>query len=437
MAVVALIGRPNTGKSTLFNRLAGHRQAVTDAQAGTTRDAVTAEVEWGRARFTLIDTAGLEPTAGDIGQQLKDQIQAAASAADLLVVVVDAGTMLTPADLAAAKLAHQSGRPVLLAVNKNDTAQAGPVDKPERLGIKPAIRVSAIHGQGTGDLLDAIVKQLPKKRQPAVKTSLKLALIGRPNVGKSSLLNALAGTPRAITSATAGTTRDAITTAVEFGDQTVTVTDTAGLRKRGRITPGVEKFSTLRTITAVRDCDIAVVVMDANEPATAGDQHIAGLAANAGKGIILVANKWDAVEKDDQTQAQLGRRITHEFQFCHWAPLVFTSATTGRNVAKILELAAEINTRRQLKIPTTQLNRWLQAAAGTQPPAGLKNRQPKLRYATQTGTNPPTFTIFGSHTNFLHFSYRRYLENSLRQIYDFTGTPIQLDFKDNRAGERV
>jgi GTP-binding protein len=292
--------------------------------------------------------------------------------------------------------------------------------------------VSAIHGRGTGDLMDLIATHTKTSRVAPTSPNLRLTILGRPNVGKSSLFNALAGQRQAIVSAQAGTTRDTGRIELKYHGQTVELTDTAGLRKRGRIVPGIEKFSTLRTASAASGADICLVVMDALEPGVAGDQHIAGLVASGGQGLILVVNKWDAVDKDDKTQARTLRRLQHDFQFVWWAPLVFTSATEGHNVPKILELATEIKARREVKIPTPKLNRTLQQLVTAQPPAGLKNRHPKLNYVTQTGVNPPTFTIFGAQTDGLHFSYRRYLENGLRSTYDLTGTPIKFEFRDKR-----
>jgi GTP-binding protein len=284
-------------------------------------------------------------------------------------------------------------------------------------------------------LLDRITAHLHRVTDEEQSNVLTLALLGRPNVGKSSLLNALVGKAEAIVSATSGTTRDVRAATLEQGDTTIQLLDTAGLRRRGKIESGVEKFSVIRTGDAIDSCDVAILVMDATELGTAGDQHIAGMVKDAGKGLILVVNKWDLPEKDDKTQARVAKRLAADFQFVWWAPLVFTSATTGLNVKKLLELATEIHQRRQQAVATPKLNRTVEELVRKHPPAGLKRLQPKINYATQTGSNPPEFTFFASHHQVLHFSYPRYLENGLRQAYDFAGTPIALIFRSKRRGE--
>lgn len=430
--IVAIVGRANVGKSSLFNRLTGRRQAITDDRPGTTRDSVHGLVEWGAYNFWLVDTAGLKPAEDDFETSIQEQIAAAAGTADVILVVAEASTMINNEDRQAAKLALKTGKPVVLALNKIDTAKGGLADSFERLGIKTSVAVSATHGQGSGDLLDQIVKQLPKTKAPK-GADLRIALLGRPNVGKSSILNSLAGKQQAIVSERAGTTRDIGQIELKYHEQSVHILDTAGLRRAGRIESGVEKFSTLRTMGAIAAADVCVVIIDATEPSVAGDQHIAGLVAEAGKGLILVVNKWDALEKDDKTQARLAARIQKDFQFAWWAPLLFTSAVTGQNVTKLFELATEIQQRRQTKLSTPKLNRLLESLVAKHPPAGLKNRQPKLNYVTQTGTEPPTFTFFCSSAAFIHFSYKRYIENGWREAFDFTGTPIKLEFKDKRG----
>lgn len=430
--IVAIVGRANVGKSSLFNRLTGRRQAIVDDRPGTTRDSVHGLVEWGAYNFWLVDTAGLKSAEDQFETSIQEQISEAATSADVIVVVIEAATMINNEDRQAAKLALKTGKPVILAINKIDTAKGGLADKFERLGIQPMISVSSNHGQGSGDLLDQIVGHLPKAKAPT-GSDLTIALLGRPNVGKSSLLNSLAGKQQAIVSERAGTTRDIGQIELKYHDQTLHILDTAGLRRVGRIEPGVEKFSTLRTMGAIAAADVCVVIIDATEPSVAGDQHIAGLVDEAGKGLILVVNKWDALDKDDKTQARLAAKIQKDFQFAWWAPLIFTSAITGQNVTKLFELANDIHQRRQTKLPTPKLNTLLKSLTVKHPPAGLKNRQPKLNYVTQTGSEPPTFTFFCSQAAFLHFSYKRYLENGLREAFDFTGTPIKLEFKDKRG----
>lgn len=427
--LVAIVGRPNVGKSSLFNRLIGRRQAITHDVAGTTRDANYGSLTWNGKHIMLADTAGMHSTKDELEMQALDQISEVAEVAQVIMVVVDANTMITDEDRRAARAALKTGKPVVLALNKLDSGQAKPADAYERLGIKHQVELSAIHGRGTGDLLDIIVEQVGDSVEPAESDELTIALLGRPNVGKSSILNALVGKQSAIVSSTAGTTRDVGQANLRYHNQGVRILDTAGLRRRGKIEGGVEKYSALRTLSAITRADICVLVMDATELAVAGDQHIAGQVLEAGKGLILVVNKWDAVEKETGTQEAITRRLMKEFGFAHWAPLVYTSATTGLNVTKLFQLAHEIHDRRQTTITTGPLNKLITDMTTKQPPAGLKNRRPKIKYATQTDTNPPTFTVFTSYADMVHFSYKRYLENGLREAYDFTGTPIKIEFR--------
>ena len=430
LPLVAIVGRPNVGKSSLFNRLIGRRQAITHDQPHTTRSANYGQVGWNGRHFTLVDTAGLSKADGDIELQVRDQITEISAAAAVLVVVVDAATMVTTDDQAAARLALKTGRPVILALSKIDTAAGADLEAWRRLGIPTIVGVSAIHGRGTGDLLDAIVEHLPTSAAPKIASdTLKIALIGRPNVGKSSLVNNLVGKQNAVVSATPGTTRDTATQIIKYKNQTIELIDTAGLRRRGRIERGVEKFSALRTLAAIEQADVCLLVMDASEAAVAGDQHLAGQIVDAGKGLILVMNKWDAVEKDEHTQDYLTAQLRRDFQFAWWAPLVYTSATQGLHTPKLLELASEIASRRTTQIATGPLNRLLERLTAAHPPAGHKSRQPKINYATQTATNPPGFTFFTTYPDLIHFSYKRYLENHLREEWDFAGTPIHLEFK--------
>jgi len=416
----------------------GARQAITHETAGTTRDANYAPAHWRGHDFLLVDTAGLSRADGEIELAAQEQISAVAGSASVIIVVVDAGNMVTNEDEAAARLALKTGHPVILALGKADTAKDLIPETWRRLGVQTIIPVSAIHGRGTGDLLDAVTAVLPEHTaKPSDEDPIRLALIGRPNVGKSSLLNRLVGKQHAIVSATAGTTRDTTSAQVNYHHQTIEFIDTAGLRRRGKIEGGVEKYSSLRTLTAINAADVCLLVLDATEGVVAGDLNLAGQIIDAGKGLILVMNKWDAVEdKETDTQAQMGNKIAHDFQFVWWAPLVFTSAVTGLHVAQLMELIAQIADRRQQTIATGPLNRLIEKLITKQPPAGLKNRQPKINYATQTGTNPPEITFFASYAELIHFSYKRYLENGLRQTYDFSGTPIRLNFRAKSPARR-
>ena len=426
---VVLIGRPNVGKSSLFNRLTGSRQAITHEIAGTTRDANYAGVTWTGSHFTLVDTAGMSKPGNEIEEQSLEQLEAAIAAADVIVQVVDATTMVTTEDEQAARLAHRSTKPFIVAVNKIDANRQVDLDYFRRLGPDEIAPVSAIQGLGTGDLLDLLTSRLRQLPPPPPDDRLRLALLGRPNVGKSSLLNTLVGKQSAVVSNVPGTTRDVSSEEVRYHGRTIELLDTAGLRRPGRIEGGVEKYSVLRTLASIKQADICALLIDATEPSVAMDQNIAGLIAEAGRGLILVVNKWDAIEKDTNTQAEMARRIQHDFQFVWWAPLVFVSASTGLNAAKLFELAAQIDEHRATKVQTGPLNRLIEKMVAQQSPAGVKRKLPKIQYATQTGSRPPEFTIFGPNVDYVHFSYQRYLENGLRQAFDFTGTPIRLAFR--------
>ncbi len=431
--LVAIIGRPNVGKSSLFNRLTGRRQAITHETAGTTRDANYSAVTWSGHHFLLADTAGMHRADGDrLDLAVQDQVKEVAELADVLVLVMDAGVMITEEDQIATRLARKSGKPVILALNKIDAATGGPADNFEKLGLTPMVQTSAVHGRGSGDLLDAICARIPTAPPPPEQKITTLALVGRPNVGKSSLFNALAGKQQALVNETAGTTRDVSGLDLRYHGETIRIVDTAGLRRRGKIGKGIEQFSSLRTLAAIAQADICAVVIDATELSVAGDKHIAGMVVEAGKGMMLVVNKWDAVEKETGTQERFTRRLTHDFAFTPWAPLVYTSATQGLNVTRLFAQVRTITESRQRTIPTGELNRTVERMVAKQPPAGLKGRQPKIKYAAQTGTEPPTFTFFSSYPEMVHFSYRRYLENGLRASADFTGTPIQLEFRRKR-----
>lgn len=428
LPIVAIVGRPNVGKSSLFNRIIGRRQAVVAEEAGTTRDSVQSLAEWNGKQFWLVDTAGLQAAKDPLAKDVQAQIGEARAVADVIVLVVDAATIPTADDRKSAKLALKSGRPVLLAVNKIDgTANRTPAVF-SKLGIKQIVGVSAIHGTNSGDLLDEISSQLPKRKSKAI-TAPAIALLGRPNVGKSSIFNGLAGTSRAIVSDVSGTTRDVNRTAITVKKKRYDILDTAGIRRPGRAA-GIEKLSILRTLQAVNECDVAVVVLDATELAVALDQKIAGMVSEAGKGLIVAVNKWDLIEDKEKVQKQIETQLYRTLPFVWWAPMVLTSAESGHNVIKLIDIAEGIMQRRQTEIKTSELNRYLTQAVGKHPPAGLKNRHPKLRYVTQTGSQPPQFTFFGTQLDFLHWSYKRYLDKLLREQFDFSGTPLKLLFRN-------
>ncbi len=434
LPTVAIVGQTNVGKSSLFNRMVGWQQAIVAREAGTTRDRVIGKVEVGNSHhFWLVDTAGLKDPQDEFEASIQDQIQEAADAADVILVVLDATSIATDEDRDIAKKALKSKKPVILVLNKVDLAGAYPNEEFLRLGVKQIQRTSAEHSRGIDDLLKAITEHIPPAKDRPSDNVLRIALIGRPNVGKSYLFNTLAGKQEAIVANVAGTTRDVNRLRMRYHNRDVELLDTAGVRRSGKIQVGIEKFSVLRTLKAIEDADICLLLIDVNETNTALDQKLAGMIKDAGKGLVIVVSKWDSY--DDKTpfsRDQIAATITKNYQHTPWAPLLFTSAVTGQNVAKIFDLATEIEERRKQKFKTADLNRILQHCVGSHPPAGLKNRHPKLRYLVQTDVSPPWFVIFGSQLGFLHWGYKRYLEHALRDNYDFTGTPIMFSFRDEK-----
>ena len=367
---------------------------------------------------------------------IQEQIQQATDSADVILVVVESGTQITNDDRRVAKLALRSKKPVLLLVNKCDKALRGPQTPFERLGIKPIINISAEHKTGLGSVADALEEYLPAASIVVESDRVRIALLGRPNVGKSSLFNTLSAKQQAVVADRAGTTRDINRTVVRYHTKEVELLDTAGICRSGKIERGVERFSVIRSLAAIQQADVCLLLVDANEPSVALDQKIAGLVKDAGKGLILVVSKWDSLEeKDAFTRDKLAPRIAQDFNFVPWASLIFTSATTGQNVAKLFDLVFEIMDRRAQQLKTADLNKWLRKMTDRHPPAGLKNKQPKLRYMIQEENPIPAFRIYGSQTKFLHWSYRRYLERELRESYDYVGTPVQLWFIDRDEGK--
>ncbi|MDO4660947.1 MAG: ribosome biogenesis GTPase Der [Candidatus Saccharibacteria bacterium] len=433
LPTVAIIGRANAGKSSLFNRMMRSQQAIVAREAGTTRDRVVGKAAYHGYEFWLVDTAGLKPAEDEFEASIQEQITDASDAADVILVVVDSTEYPSDEDRRIAKTALKSRKPVILITNKTDLRGSLPTSEFLRLGIKSIIRTSAEHNSGISDALDEICQHIPEKRQTEPSDVLKIALIGRPNVGKSSLFNTLAGKQQAIVAGVAGTTRDVNHIRLRYQGQTIELLDTAGIRRQGKQEVGIEKFSVLRTLAAIEEADICFLLMDVNELNTALDQRLAGIIAEAGKGMAIVVSKWDAVEgKDAYTRDALVPQISAQFDFTPWAPLIFTSAVTGQNVTKLFDLALSIATHRQQKTTTRTLNDLLQRSVQKHPPAGLKNTHPKLRYIVQTDTNPPWFVIYGSNLKFVHWSYKRYLERRIRDTYDYTGTPIKLSFRDEK-----
>jgi GTP-binding protein len=469
--IVAIVGRANVGKSSLFNALLGRREAIVADEPGTTRDSITAKatLESGKD-FWLVDTAGLKDAADAFELTIQDQIIEAANSADVILVTVDGTTIITDEDRRVAKLAFKSGKKLILLVNKSDKAKKDQIKAFEKLGIKTIIPTSATQKKGFYELEDALEEAIPAASIQEADDRIRIALLGRPNVGKSSLYNALAKKQQAIVSDRAGTTRDVNHTTINFKGREIELLDTAGIRRSGRIERGVEHFSVLRSLRAIEDADICFLLIDATELSVALDQKIAGMVKEAGKGLVLVISKWDLLKDEAVTEittlkphviekmakatakkskgkklaekaprkemiidlhTKVSRNIAQDFNFVPWTPLIFTSSVDGKNVTKLFDLALEIMERRSQKISTRELNSWLKKVTDRHPPAGLKNRQPKLRYMVQEEDNPiPAFKIFGSQTKFLHWSYRRHMDRMMRESWDYTGTPVQLWFID-------
>ena len=439
LPTVAIIGQANVGKSSMFNRLTRARTAIVAKEAGTTRDNVVGKVSYraesgDTAEFWLVDTAGLKTAEDDFEATIQEQIEDAADAADVIIVMVDATAYPSDADRLIAKKALRSNKPVILAPNKADLRGALHPDEFKRLGISTIIRTSAEHNIGVSDLLNTIASHIPPVTETAEDDDIiRVALIGRPNVGKSHLFNTLAGKQQAIVANIAGTTRDVNRVQVRHSKQTIELLDTAGVRRQGKQETGIEKFSVLRTMQAINEADICFLLMDVNELNVGLDQRLAGIIDEAGKGLVLVVSKWDSVEdKDAFTRDELAPKIGYNFKFTPYAPLIFTSSVTGQNVTKLFDLAIDIYERRRQEIKTRKLNDLLQKAVTAHPPAGLKNSHPKLRYIVQTDVAPPWFVIYGSNLKFIHWSYERYLERTIREACDFSGTPIKLSFRDEK-----
>ena len=433
LPTVAIIGQANVGKSSLFNRMVRAQQAIVAREAGTTRDSVIGRVEYDYHQFWLVDTAGMKDAADEFEATIQEQIEEATIAADVILVVVDGTQYVSDHDRIVAKKALRSKKPVILVVNKSDLAGSLPDSEFKRLGIKDIVRTSAEHNRGIRSALDRVISHIPAKHEEEPDDTLRIALIGRPNVGKSHLFNTLVGKQQAIVANIAGTTRDVNRTAVRYNQRTIEILDTAGVRRQGKQEVGIEKFSVLRTLQAIEEADICFLLMDVNELNVALDQRLAGIIAEAGKGLALVVSKWDSVEgKDAYTRDALAPRITRTFDFVPWAPLIFTSSVTGQNVTKLFDLALDIEARRDQATKTRVLNDLLASAVQKHPPAGLKNTHPKLRYIVQTDTTPPWFVIHGSNLTFVHWSYKRYLERLIRETYNYAGVPIKFSFIDEK-----
>lgn len=441
---VAIVGRPNVGKSTLFNRLIGERRAIVEDLPGTTRDRMYGESEWQGIEFTIIDTGGLQDrdeydqlAPREISEHTQNQARFAIEEADVILFLVDGAAGVSAADHDVAELIRRSEKPVVLGVNKteSESRRANAVEFYE-LGIGEPIAFSSLHGQGTGDLLDALVPFLPRADEEEEEPDYpKFAVVGRPNVGKSSLLNTLMGMERMIVSDVPGTTRDSIDTTVNWAGNMVTLIDTAGIRRRGKIERGVEKHSVLRSMRAIDRADVAMIILDGEEGFTAQDTHIVGYVAEAQKGVILVVNKWDLVTKDSKTMAEWEAQAAETFSFVPYAPIIFTSALTGQRVNQIIEVALHVYGERQKRISTGEVNRMLREAVAQHPPPSRPSSWLKFYYATQSDVAPPRFVFFCNDPRNVHFSYERYLENEIRDRWSFDGSPIVLHFRSRRREE--
>ncbi len=430
LPIVAIVGRANVGKSSLFNAILDRREAIVAREAGTTRDSIMAKAEYNEQHFWLVDTAGVKDPEDEFEFTIQEQITQAADSADVIWVLVEASVPITEEDRRVAKMALRSKKPVFLVINKLDQAKGADLSRFDRLGIKPIIRTSVTQQRGIEQLLNTLVKIIPKATEQEDDDRLRIAILGRPNVGKSQLFNTLAKKQQAIVADRAGTTRDVNHTVVRYQGREIELLDTAGIRRSGKIQVGIERFSVIRALSAIEQADVCLLLMDANELNVQLDQKIAGMIKDAGKGLVLVVSKWDIVEgKDAYTRDELAPQIASNYEFVPWAPLIFTSSVSGQNVTKLFDLALDIDVQRRKRLTTSELNKWLRQAVDAHPPAGLKNRSPKLNYMVQEADNPiPAFKIFASHSRYVHWSYRRYLETRMRKAYGYEGTPIQLWF---------
>jgi len=447
--VVALVGRPNVGKSTLFNRLCGEMVASVDDTPGTTRDRIFGMGEWTGHEFDVIDTGGIDPTANsrksplsvgsaDFISEIRSQALAAVDEADIVLFIVDTISGVTPADQEIASILRKNQKmvdgvahpPIILVANKADSAkQRALINEFYELGIGEPYAISAVHGTGTGDLLDALVAMFPPQLEEPEEESIKIAILGKPNVGKSSLLNRLAGAERSIVSEIAGTTRDAVDTKIDVDGMAVTLIDTAGIRRRGHIDPGVEKFSVVRSMRAIERCDVALLMIDAVEGISAQDAHIAGYIIEQWKSVVVLVNKWDAIAKDSFTMQDYTAKIRNELNFVDYVPIMFISAKTGQRVDQVLPLALKVQEERLARVNTGSLNRIIQNAQDLHAPTSRTGNPLKMYYGTQVRSDPPTFMIYCNNPKLAHFSYIRFLENQIRKEYPFTGTPMRIVLK--------
>lgn len=432
--VVAIVGRPNVGKSTLFNKLVGKRLSIVDDTPGVTRDRIYGDCEWLGHNLLLVDTGGIEPRADDvILSQMRRQAQLAIESADVIVLVTDLRSGVVATDAEVASMLQKSGKPVVLCVNKCDSIGAPPLDFYEfyNLGLGDPIAVSAAHGHGTGDLLDAVLSHLPPEREEEEDDdAVRVAVVGKPNVGKSSLINAIAGEERVIVSDIAGTTRDATDTFIENQHGKFVFIDTAGLRRKSRVDDAIEKYSVLRARMAVERAHVCVIMIDAQEGFTEQDSKVAGIAHEQGKACIIAVNKWDAVEKDGRTMDTFRKKLMQDFSFMSYAPIIFISAKTGQRIDRLFELIRYVDGQNAMRISTGKLNDVLAAATARVQPPTDKGRRLKIYYMTQASTRPPTFVCFVNRRDMFHYSYQRYLDNQIREVFGLEGTPTRFVIRE-------
>lgn len=438
--VVAIVGRPNVGKSTLFNKLIGARLSIVDDTPGVTRDRIYGECEWLNRKFMLVDTGGIEPYSDDIIlKQMRMQAELAIDSADVIILVTDIRSGVVATDSEVAAMLQKSGKPVVLCVNKCDTPGELPADFYEfyNLGLGDPIAVSSVHGMGTGDLLDEVLKYLPEEKEGEdEEDSIKVAVIGKPNVGKSSLVNAVLGEERMIVSNIAGTTRDATDSIVENEHGKFVFIDTAGLRRKSRVYDQIEKYSVIRARMAVERAQVCVIMIDATEGFTEQDSKVAGIAHEMGKACIIAVNKWDAVEKDGKTMDSMRKQLMKDFSFMSYAPIIFISAKEKIRLDRLFELIKFVDTQNAMRISTGKLNDVLaDATARVQPPTD-KGKRLKIYYMTQPSTRPPTFVCFVNNAELFHYSYQRYLDNQIREVFGLEGTPTRMIVRERESNKK-
>ncbi|MFA4909685.1 MAG: ribosome biogenesis GTPase Der [Desulfobacteria bacterium] len=430
--IIAIVGRPNVGKSTLFNRIARRKKAIVGDEPGITRDRNYAEADWNGGDFLLIDTGGFDPGVNDeVALHIHQQVQLAIEEADLIIFLVDGKDGLTPTDIEIAKRLREVNKPVIHVINKIDgEREEEKIYDFYRIGVENLYSISAQHGRGVGDLLDDALNLLPRSSEVRYNESLvKIAVLGRPNVGKSSLVNRILGNERTIISEKPGTTRDAIDTPLKIGEKEYLLIDTAGIRRKGRISRQLEKYCVVEALKSIDRCDVALILIDAKEGIAEQDAKIAGLAHDKGRASVLVVNKWDLIEKDSYTIYKYTEDIRYNLKFIRYAPIIFVSALTGQRALKIIDLVDRVAEQYQRRVPTSELNRVFEEVIRSNPPPMYRNKELKLYYITQVSIKPPTFVIFVNYPEGIHFSYERYIVNKIRENFEFDGTPVRVFFR--------